>query len=280
MKKLNFFKLQASGNDFILVKDEDLRGLGLSYKKFALKYCRRKLGVGADGLLVVSSSKIANIKMRIFNPDGSEAEMCGNGARCTALYTLIINKKSFDTIKLETGAGIVEASMRRLSNSSAKVKIKMGDPFDLRLDLPLKILGKTLKVNYINTGVPHVVIFVESIEDIDVTTIGKMIRFHKKFSPAGTNVDFVEIVDDDHIKVRTYERGVEDETWACGTGIVASSIISGLKLRNTDSLFKIKAQTKIGDIVKVYFRKKDNLIDDVWLEGKAYLVYQGCLEIK
>jgi len=251
----------ASGNDFVVLEFSSSRVLEL--KDLARKICDRKFGAGADGLLVLEKSKIADIKMHIFNPDGSEAEMCGNGAHCAVSY---LGKSN---VKIETKAGIIEGKFDK-----EKVRIKLSDPGNLKLDLPIKINNRLLHVNFINTGVPHTVIFVEALDKIEVVNLGRQIRFHKKFMPAGTNVDFVEVLDFGSIKIRTYERGVEDETLACGTGSVASALITNLKLK-TKSFGKINVQTKSGEILKVYFNRMDNYFRNVWLEGKAKTVYKG-----
>jgi len=271
MKKIEFSKLQASGNDFILL-DARKKLKGLKYRELAKKYCQRKLGVGADGLLVIEPSRKAMFKMRIFNADGSEAEMCGNGARCVALWASSLHKKK--KIKFDTVAGVIEAGV-----SKNNVKIKLTDPFDLKMDFPLTVLGRKIRVNYINSGVPHAIVFVEGLDKIDIEKIGRALRFHKKFQPAGTNVNFVEVLAKDSIVLRTYERGVEAETLACGTGSVACAIISlvkqqGLPVKKKTS-YKARVLTRSGETLKVYFDIANNTISNVWLEGKAYLVYKG-----
>ena len=165
----------ASGNDFVIV-DQKLSG---NVSNLSKKICDRKFGIGADGLLLLVKSRKADIRMRIFNADGSEAEMCGNGARCTALYVGKSCKR------IETKAGLIESKVK-----GDHVKIKLTNPGDLRLNIPIKIGNKEIKVNFINTGVPHVVVFVEGVEKIDAVNLGRQIRRHKKFAPAGTNVNF------------------------------------------------------------------------------------------
>lgn len=288
MEKQEFYKLQASGNDFILLDSLNSKSKpsALFYKKFAKKYCSRKLSIGADGVLVVEPSRKADFKMRIFNADGTEAQMCGNGARCIGFWAYREKKKK--CIKFETKAGIIEAKIKDVGKK-ALIKIKTSAPLDLKMDLPLTVLGRKIKVNYINTGVPHVVIFVESLAKIDVEKIGRKVRFHSKFSPAGANVDFVELKDKDFLTVRTYERGVEAETLACGTGVIASAIISYFKLNTClkgNKEIALFAETKSKDILRVTFSVKSGFasggdnnkkIDNVWLEGGANLVYKGKL---
>jgi diaminopimelate epimerase len=298
MRKGEFYKLQASGNDFVLIDARRRnRGEKHDYVKLARQYCRRKFGIGADGLLFMEFSRKASVKMRIFNADGSEAEMCGNGARCAAFWMDIISagrKNSATRMTLETKAGIIEAEiidskLKTSSQSRGKVKIKMTDPFDLRRDLPLKVLTRNIKVNHINTGVPHTVIFVSGLDGIDVENIGRAVRFHERFRPAGTNVDFVEVIGDNRIKIRTYERGVEGETLACGTGIAAAAIITGDKEMGGPQFrpapggrLKIKALARSGETLDVYFSAREapperskNRYKDVWLQGEVDLVYRG-----
>jgi len=241
----------------------------------AKKICDRKHGIGADGLLVLEKSKKADIKMRIFNADGSEAEMCGNGARCVALYMSqqsIVHSPQ-KRIKIDTKAGVIESEV-----SGNNVKIKLTKPKDLKLNLPLKVNNRVLKVNFINTGVPHTVIFAQGLDKIDIFNLGRRIRYHKRFAPEGTNVDFVEVLGNTFIKVRTYERGVEDETLACGTGAVASALLTAYSLQLT-AYNKINVQTKGAEVLRVYFDRINNNFENIWLEGKVNIVCKGVYNV-
>ena len=285
----------GAGNDFIIL-DNGLKVQGLRLKgldALARRLCDRKTGIGADGVLVLEKSKIADFRMRIFNADGSEAEMCGNGLRCAVLFT---GKKKTN---VETKAGIYEGEI----TAKNRVKIRMENPKDLRQDFLIKVNLRDLKVNYINTGVPHVVIFVEGLDKINVNEIGRAVRYHGEFSPKGANVNFVEIVDDNNIRIRTYERGVEGETLACGTGSVAAAIISRVtprrcsgqagkrfpltssfgRLRTTLSLsngllgtgrVKVNVHTQ-GGVLKIEFTKSGNKVKNVCLDGEAKIVFTG-----
>jgi len=269
MPRINFTKAVASGNDFVVIESGHKSPACpagrqvISHKSLARKICDRKYGIGADGLLVLEKSKIADFKMRIFNSDGSEAEMCGNGARCAALYSARAQRK----ISIETKAGVVQSHLK-----GDNVKIKLTNPANIKLDILLKVNKRNLKVNFIDTGVPHAVIFVEGINEIHVSEIGRAIRNHKEFYPRGTNVDFVEVLRDDLVAIRTYERGVEDETLACGTGTVAAALIFALKTNSTN---KINVLTKSRETLRVYFKRIDNKFTDVWLEGKAKIICKG-----
>jgi len=256
----------ASGNDFIVIGQSGNRSIRY-FKKTAQDICDRKYGIGADGLLVLEKSMRADIRMRIFNSDGSEAKMCGNGARCIALWLAEKKKKRKSKLKIETRAGIIEAQVK-----DSGIKIKLTHPLNIKLDIPIKVNSRYIRVNFINTGVPHAVIFTEGLDKINIYALARFIRFHKQFAPGGANVNFVEILNNDSIKIRTYERGVEDETLACGTGSVASAIIFSLKTGITS---KIKVQTKGREVLKVYFDRDNNRFNNVWLEGSARIVYKG-----
>lgn len=278
MKEIKFTKAVASGNDFIIIDNFRIKDSGLRIKLSELtkKLCQRKLSVGADGLLVIENSKRCDFKMRIFNPDGSEVDMCGNGLRCAALYAQQNKIVSGRKMIIETRAGNLEAEVKQ-----DKVRLKMSRPKDLRLKFELNLNGQTQEVNYINTGVPHVVCFVQGLSNFNVEETGKAIRYHPEFQPAGTNADFVEVLDKDHIRVRTYERGVEQETLACGTGAVAASIITRYRMQQErqKGRCKIKVDTRGGETLAVYFNIEKDKIDKLCLEGKAELVYRGGLYV-
>lgn len=264
MTKIAFTKVVASGNDFIVIENTS---------SFVKTICDRKFGVGADGVLLLEKSKKADIRMRVFNSDGSEAEMCGNGARSTALYWARQSARAPEhqkKLKIETKAGIIEAQVTKDT-----VKIKLTDPKEYQKKIPLVIRGRRLKANFINTGVPHTIVFVQGVEQIDVLNIAREIRYHKYFSPEGTNVNFVEAVNKNTIKVRTYERGVEDETLACGTGSAASAIVFALQSSVSSPGKRINVITRGGETLKVYFKKEGDRISDVWLEGRAKIVCKG-----
>jgi diaminopimelate epimerase len=266
--ELHFTKMVASGNDFIVI-DNRLPGgatRGRPLSGLAKSLCGRAHGVGADGLLAIEPSKKADFKMRIFNSDGSEADMCGNGARCAALYA-VENNIAPKNMKIDTRAGVISAEVTGL-----RVKIRLTDPRDISLDRKIKIGRRVYRLHSINTGVPHAVIFAKRVDKINVNSIGPRIRFHRVFKPAGTNVDFVEIVNMKEIKVRTYERGVEAETAACGTGSAASAVIASLISGLSPH---IDAVTSGGEVLRVYFEEKNGKIRNLYLEGEAKMVFHG-----
>jgi len=269
--KVSFAKVTASGNDFIVL---DNRGSKLEdaisdFGAFAKFASQRRHSVGADGVLVLEDSKAADFKMRIINPDGSEVAMCGNGARCSALYAYT-KKWCGASLKIETAAGLLDAQIKGQS-----VMVRMTPPVDIRLDRNIGLGTTIINLHTANTGVPHAVHFVDNVKDYPVKQIGSKVRYHKFFEPEGTNADFVEIIDDSTISVRTYERGVEDETLACGTGVVASSVISHL-VNGTRG--PVSAITRGKDILKIHFRKESNVFKDVYIEGKAHIIFEGGLD--
>ncbi len=270
MPRLNFTKMVASGNDFVVVEGHHVSSAshGLSLKclrALAVMMCDRKFGAGADGMLLMQRLGVSDARMRIFNADGSEAEMCGNGARCAALY---IGRSE---VRLKTLAGTIQA---RVSGST--VKVKLTDPRNMRLDMPVKVGKRSIWVNCVNTGVPHAVIFVDGLDNIDVHHLGRHIRYHKEFSPRGTNVNFIEVTADTGIDIRTYERGVEAETLACGTGSVASALVFALRAGIDDG---VSVRTRSGEILRVFFKRSADKFRDVWLEGKARIVYKGVYNV-
>lgn len=275
MKKIKFAKFVAAGNDFVIINNYDKKILAKKYPMLAKKLCHPKFGIGADGILFIEPSlrQDCEFKMVYYNADGSFAEMCGNGARCIAYYAYELEICD-DIANFETAAGVVNCVIKK----GGRVKIKLIDPKFYKPNIGIKLdNGKELTVSFINTGVPHTVVFVDDVEKIDVVNLGRQIRYHKVFSPEGTNVDFVKIISKNCIYIRTYERGVENETLSCGTGAVASSVISALK-GYVDS--PVSCITKSGEVLKISFRKnppEDMLspVSNVYLEGKVYHVFDG-----
>ncbi|MDR3275515.1 MAG: diaminopimelate epimerase [Endomicrobium sp.] len=268
---MNFSKLTAAGNDFVLIDNRDNIITETDYSSLAKKLCDRKYSIGADGLILVEKSICKDFKMKYFNSDGSYAAMCGNGGRSIAqfAYSLgIVNSRMI----FETDAGVVNAEIL----SYDRVKLDLYNPKDLKLNIKIEADDKKFNGDFINTGVPHVIIFIDDIEDIDVIKYGKIIRHHKIFAPEGTNVNFVKVIQNNTLLVRTYERGVEDETLACGTGITASSIISVIK-DFTKSPVNIIARG--GDLLSASLRKAGSEINSVVLEGPALIAFKGTVEI-
>ena len=268
MSKIKFTKMSGTLNDFIII-DNRSKVLDADHlSDWVKKICTRKYSIGADGLILIEKSDKADFKWRFFNCDGSEAEMCGNGSRCAARFSYLEGITG-PNLTFETLAGIIKAQV-----NGNLVKVQMTDPSHMKLDSNLTIEGSTVDFSKINTGVPHVVIKVENLEDFTLQTLlnlGRTIRMHKYFEPKGTNVNFIEVVDDAHVKVKTYERGVEDITYACGTGVVASALIAHAK-KLAQSPIEIETP---GGKLMVYFEFDGRTYTNVFLEGDARVVYRG-----
>ena len=270
-RAVRFWKLEGAGNDFLGL---DGRAGGFKLKRQQIAdLCDRRRGVGADGVLVVEKPKVrgADFRMRYYNSDGGEAEMCGNGARCFALLARAVSGRKGNVLRIQTQAGLVTLQIR-----GQEVQVSMTEPTKLRLGKELVVAGRKVVVDFLNTGVPHAVLFVRSVRSIDVAKQGRAIRYHSAFAPSGTNVNFVEIGRGNRIHVRTYERGVEGETLACGTGVVASSILSNLRrgLRSP-----ILVTTRGGDHLRVGFSMVNGQARKVTLQGPARIVYRGVLHV-
>jgi diaminopimelate epimerase len=264
--KIPFMKMSGSGNDFILIDHREpfLKEEGL--KDLVRKVCQRRISVGADGLILIERSQKADFKWRFYNADGSEAEMCGNGGRCVARFAYLKGIAG-PSLKFETLAGILSARV-----DGKRVKLQMTKPFGLNLDETLLIDGKKQAFSSINTGVPHAVLFVEDLEGVDIVPIGRAMRFHSHFSPNGTNVNFIRREEGSQLSIRTYERGVEDETLACGTGAVASALIAAFKgfVKSPVSM-----KTRGGEVLTVHFDIEAKEVKKVFFEGDVHIIYEA-----
>ncbi len=268
MTTIPFWKMSGAGNDFILIDNRQRIVVNDNLPHFAAQVCRRRLSVGADGLILIETSNQADFKWQFFNSDGSVAEMCGNGARCAARFAHL-NGITSEQMAFETIAGIIEARV-----TDDLVRIKMTDPEDLMVADRLDLDQGAIALSRINTGVPHVVLEVEDIDATPVFSLGRQIRQHPHFTPAGTNVNFIAPMADDRWAIRTYERGVENETLACGTGVVAAALVlSARKGLNSP----ISLITRSNSILKVYFTKTGQEYREIYLEGDARKIYEGNL---
>ena len=264
---LNFTKMNGAGNDFVMLDNRD-GSLSLDKARIA-QLCNRHRGVGGDGLLVVEPAQNgADFRMRYYNSDGGEAEMCGNGARCFARFAHRISEKK-GAISFETMAGVIVAEF-----IGENVRIQMSEPHSLALDATLNAAGTKLAVHSLNTGVPHAIVFVDDLETVDARKLGHALRFHPHFAPKGTNVNFVKPPRSGIIAIRTYERGVEDETLACGTGVVACALISHEKLGLPSP---VRVKVRGGDTLEIAWRKDGATYRDVTLTGPADFTFDGRL---
>lgn len=265
---IEFFKMSGSGNDFILIDNRELALRVGNVTDFVRRVCERKVSVGADGLILIERSDRADFRWRFFNADGSEVDMCGNGGRCAARFAFLKGIAG-TTMSFETGAGLIDAEVK-----SDTVKLRLTDPHSLRLDETLHLDGTALNVSSVNTGVPHVVHDTEDLDAFDVFQTGRRIRYHAHYQPAGTNANFVTITGRHALRIRTYERGVEDETLACGTGSVAAALVSSSR-GQVDS--PVAVTVKSGEILTIYFNRTEKGFEKVYLEGRAAVVYEGRL---
>ncbi|MEM1539770.1 MAG: diaminopimelate epimerase [Candidatus Bathyarchaeia archaeon] len=276
---MNFWKMHGLGNDYIVVdnmseelKEEELHNL-------ALKLCNRRFGIGADGLLLICPSQKADVKMRIFNSDGSEAEMCGNGIRCLAKYCYENGLVCKDSFSVETLAG-VKVLYLKIENHAVKfVKVNMGSPnfeadkIPMRWDgvfinNPINVEGKTLKATALSIGNPHCVIFVDDVENYPVEVVGPKLESHELF-PKRTNVEFVQIVSKEKLKIRVWERGV-GETLACGTGACASVVAARILGKVNEAV----TAELLGGMLTVKYND-----DVVFMEGPAEKVFEGAINL-
>jgi len=230
MESIHFYKMSGSGNDFIVIDNRERVLADVDLAGFIKNVCRRKLSVGADGLILIEKSEEMDFQWRFYNSDGSRAEMCGNGARCAARFAFL-NGIAGPELVFGTDAGPIRAMVMK-----AQVKIRMPEPYDYQPMVSLQINGDRINLSTINTGVPHAVIAVDDIEGVDVIGIGRKVREHAEFAPAGTNVNFIAPEKGSSLSIRTYERGVEDETLACGTGSVAGALVHALNTRATSPI--------------------------------------------
>ena len=266
---LRFTKMNGAGNDFVMI-DNRAEDLQLSARQIS-RLCDRNRGVGADGVLVLElPANGADFRMRYYNADGGEAEMCGNGARCFARYANRV-AGPLDKLTFETPAGVIGAELQ-----GDLVQLQMSTPKDLRLGIALAIEPHTVNAHFVNSGVPHVVVPVENLENVDVHGIGSAVRYHSDFAPNGTNVNFMKRRGDRQIAIRTYERGVENETLACGTGVVASALIFSIIEKVTGP---IEVLVRGGNELQVGFETKDGAYRNVTLTGPADFVFDGTIEI-
>ena len=267
--RIEFDKMQGAGNDFVLIDNRDGQVPEAAKRKMVVDYCRRSFGIGADGMIFVESDPEYDFAWDFYNSDGSRAEMCGNGARCVARFAVKIGAAG-DGMTFRSLAGPIRAE---ITERGAKVQLTdvvlPAGPDTLDVD------GKSISLWSLNSGVPHAVVRVDDIEQVDVKGLGAAIRRHPHFAPAGTNVNFITPLEGSRLAIRTYERGVEDETLACGTGSMAASIVLGAFLGQPSP---VVAQTRGGGELAVHFTLDDGKAKNVFLEGGAELVFSGGFE--
>ncbi len=270
---LTFTKMNGAGNDFVVMDNRD-QSRSLSSSQIA-QLCDRHRGVGADGLMLVENPENgATAKMRYYNADGGEAEMCGNGARCFAKFLNRLHDNQFDELTFETIAGVIGA---RFPGDEGAVCVQLSDPFDLKLGQELELAdGEMHTVHSFNTGVPHAVVFAKAIDQLNLLSLGASLRYHEAFASAGTNANLVEVLGPQSLHIRTYERGVEGETLACGTGMAACALIHA-ELNGESSPISVRVAG--GDTLVIGFAKTENGYHDVTLTGPADFVFEGSITL-
>ena len=283
---IEFAKLSGSGNDFICIDGRDGRYTDLLSSAqrcahFARVLCRRGLGVGADGVIFALHPEIdgaADLAARFFEADGSEAELCGNGTGCFVRWAFANRWADGQEIKILTTAGVVRG--KGLEDDYVRVCIPL--PENLQRDQEIRVAGAPCRYDFVVTGVPHVITYVQDVDKADVARLGPLLRHHERFKPRGANANFVQVIGEGEIAVRTWEFGVEGETLACGTGSAAAAILTAMRQgwpRQYSSGEKpIRVRARSGDVLRVYFTVRDDgAIDDVCLETLVRFVYHGRL---
>ncbi len=260
--------MSGSGNDFILIDNREGILPDATLTDFIKNVCRRKMSAGADGMILIQTAEDLDFRWRFYNSDGSRAEMCGNGARCVARYAYLKGIAGPEMV-FGTDVGPIQATV-----TGDRVKIGMTPPSDYKSLFFLTVDGREVEMSAINTGVPHAVIRVEDIESVPVVDLGRQIRQHPEFSPAGTNVNFISPPSKNRVTIRTYERGVEDETLACGTGSVAGALVHALQ---TGADSPIDMLTRSGNRLTIHFKITGETCSAVYLEGDARVIYSASL---
>jgi diaminopimelate epimerase len=266
--RIAFWKMHGAANDFILADDRAL-SFPADDRDWLVRIMARRTGVGAEGVLLIQPSSQADFRMRFFNPDGGEVDMCGNGARCIARLAHEIGAAPRQ-MRIETRAGLIRAEV-----AGDQVLLHLTEPRDWKLNQRLEVAGKILMAHSVNSGVPHVMVEVNDLDAANVQELGRALRRHPAFAPGGTNANFVQITGPQSLRLRTYERGVEAETLACGTGIVACGLLAGRlgRVRPPVSIL-----TAGGDRLEVNYTPTAAGATEVTLLGPAVHVFQGTLE--
>ncbi|MEO6905419.1 MAG: diaminopimelate epimerase [Ginsengibacter sp.] len=260
--KIKFDKYQGAGNDFILLDNSENLYNKLTTEQVK-KLCNRHFGVGADGLMILNKKDGFDFEMVYYNADGNEGSMCGNGGRCMVQFASMLGiKKKEYVFQATDGTHKAEIDLDK------EISLNMNDVNNVQFSLDHYVL---------NTGSPHYVKFVKGLEKFDVVEEGRKIRYSKPFAEKGINVNFVEMLHDDEIFVRTYERGVEDETLSCGTGVTASALIAA---HNDNGFNRVEVKTKGGKLSVEFEKKSETEFENIWLCGPASFVFCGEIELK
>ncbi len=285
---VKFSKLSSAGNDFICLDNTDHSFTPLlddqhSLAQFAAFLCRRGIAVGADGVILACSVEKGNddtVVARFIEPDGSEAKLCGNGTACFTYWTISEKMVTGPDVQIITRAGVAYGRVE--DDNHCNVRVCVPNPKNLQYDVIIDVNGQSLRLDTVDTGVPHAVVQVENVDEVDVARLGPMIRYHEQFKPKGMNVNFVQVLEPGRIAVRTYEFGVEAETLACGTGSAAAAIITCRREGWNQGVCTVdkpvNVLTRSGETLKIYFNHCDGgPITDVCLETRVRPVYDATL---
>jgi len=268
-RPIPFVKMSGSGNDFIMVDNRAGILDGIDLPAWVVAVCRRNLSVGADGVILIENDAEIDFAWRFYNNDGGEAEMCGNGGRCVVRWAHDLGAAG-EHVAFRTKVGVIRGWVL----GGREVRVQLTPPHDYRERVELEIDGAKLTAAFLNTGVPHAVLAVDDAEATDVAGLGRAVRFHPAFAPDGANANFVQVIDDHAAVIRTYERGVEGETLACGTGCVATAITMTLagRLQNP-----VRLTTRGGEVLTVDFTQTESGVEDPTLQGPVRYVAEGII---
>ncbi|MFP4058841.1 MAG: diaminopimelate epimerase [Candidatus Brocadiia bacterium] len=285
-QRIDFTKLSGSGNDFICIDNRDGRLDGLladegAAGRLARALCRRGLGVGADGVvfaLAAGDPSAADFAVRFFEPDGSEAELCGNGSACFTRWVIEEGWLAGQEVRIETPSGEARGRVGR----DGYVQVCIPVPRELATDIEVEAEGRRWRMDYALTGVPHAVVYVDDVEGVDVARWGAALRRHPRFGPRGVNVNFTQVLGEGRLAVRTFEFGVEGETLACGTGSATAGLMAALRFGWPASYLRegdpVRVRVRGGDTLRVYYLvHPDGAIERVCLHTVVRYLYRGRL---
>ena len=267
--KLDFTKMHGAGNDFIMLDDRHGRVPWQDHVLMAAMALHRT-GIGCEGIILIQGSDRADFRMRFLNPDGAEAEMCGNGARCAAAFAHAIGAAA-RTMTMETMCGVIDAEL-----TAHGACVWMPEPSKRRYGADLKIGEDVIRGHFVNTGVPHFVVPVAEVGQVDVEGRGRALRLHAAFAPEGTNVDFVTLRPPDRLNMRTFERGVEAESGACGTGAVACAVVA---VETAGFTLPVRVRSSAGYELIVGGDWRDGQCTGLTLTGPAKEVFRGTIDL-
>ena len=269
MKRWSFAKYAGCGNDFILF--DNRQGTFPLSSSLIRRLCQRQIGVGADGLLLLENSAKADFRVRIFNSDGSEAEMCGNGIRC--LVKWLINMGVSSPLRIEVMQDVLIAQQ----TDDHAICVEIGSPHNIQWDIPLRFENRFLRIHYLNTGVPHAVLFTDDIEKINLLKLGAYIRHYSLWTPNGTNVNIAQVIKNQKLKIRSYERGIEGETLACGTGAMAAALAAAHQYHFSSPVI---IETRSGEELQIHFSFENHKFSRVALIGPAKCIFLGEIDLE